>query len=78
MRSQQHGIHLVSATRGREIQYWAVSNTPVKALAEVLRRLPRNWMITLTGQSLTAEEAEILEIRPGDVRKLYDQGPQTH
>ena len=77
MSTHQYGIHLISATRDREIQYWAVSDTRVRALAEVLRRVPRprNWMITLTGQGLTAEEAEILEIRPGDARKLYDQGP---
>lgn len=67
---QPYGIYLVSATRGRERQLWVVADTADRALAEVLRRLPGDWMITLTGETLSNEEAQVLNIQPNEVRKL--------
>ena len=35
-----------------------------------LQRLPSGWTVTLTGKTLNTVEAELLEFRPNEVRKL--------
>jgi hypothetical protein len=62
--------YLVVASRDGQTELWAAAGTPGKALAEVRGYLPSGWMLTLTGETLSSEDAATLDIRPGDVRWL--------
>lgn len=56
---------------GKKIEYWAVAAGPQSTLVEVLRRVPKGWMVTLAGESLNPKEAAVLDdVRPFEVRKL--------
>lgn len=70
--SHPYGIYVVLATRGGDAQLWVVADTAEKALAEVMRRLPSDWLITLTGETLTESEAELLDIQPNEARRLKE------
>ena len=63
-------VYLVIASKDGQAELWAASGTPGKALAEVRGYLPSGWMFTLTGETLSPEEAATLDIRPGNVRWL--------
>jgi hypothetical protein len=63
-------IHIIVAKGGGNTELWAVAGTPETALTDVLRSLPPGWIVTLTGESLTPEEASALDIRSAEPRKL--------
>jgi len=64
-------IQVIAATQdGTNKEYWAVIGTPTMALAEIRQYLPPGWMVTLTGTSLTPQEAAALDIGADKVRKL--------
>jgi hypothetical protein len=63
-------VYLVIASRDGQAELWAAVGTPGGALAEVRSYLPSGWMLTLTGETLSAEDAATLDIRPGSVRWL--------
>jgi hypothetical protein len=66
-----NAIQVVAASPdGKKIEHWAVAAGPQRALVEVLRRVPKGWMVTLTGESLNPQEAAALDVRPFEVRKL--------
>lgn len=68
-------VYLVIASKDGQAELWAASGTPGKALAEVRGYLPSGWMFTLTGETLSPEEAAMLDIRPGNVRWIGGSAP---
>lgn len=68
-------VYLVVASKDGQTELWAASGTPGKALAYVRGYLPSGWLLTLTGEKLSPEEAATLDIRPGDVRWLRGSQP---
>jgi hypothetical protein len=66
-----YSTHVVLAIGDGQTELWAAATaTPRKALAGVLQSLPSGWMVTLTGESLSLEQATELDFRPNEVRKL--------
>jgi hypothetical protein len=63
-------IQIIAAKGDGSTQLWAVAGTPDGALREILRCLPSGWIVTLTGESLTPEEAVALDIHSTEPRKL--------
>jgi hypothetical protein len=65
-------VYVVVAVASKDglTEHWAAQGTAGQALADVRRYLPSGWFLTLTGEMLSAEEADALGIRPGNVRRL--------
>jgi len=63
-------IQIIAAKGNGNTELWAVAGTPQKALTDVLRCLPSGWIVTLTGESLTFEEAAALDIHSIEPQKL--------
>jgi len=68
--SDEIKIVAASSPDGKKIEYWAVAAEPQIALIEILQRLPSGWMVGLTGENLTLQEAAVLDMYPSGVRKL--------
>jgi hypothetical protein len=64
-------IHIIAAKGDGNIEFWAVAGTPETALTEVLRSLPPGWIVTLTGESITPEEAATLDVHSAEPQKLW-------
>lgn len=62
--------YVVLAFKDDRAELWAGPGTPAKALAEVRDYLPSGWLLTLTGEKLSAEQAAALDIPPGSVHRL--------
>ena len=70
-------IHLVRViTDDLEYQIWVAATSRDDAVSSVLDCVPEGWTASLLEQSLTAGEAAILKVQPGDVRKLRSDGNQ--
>ena len=65
-----YGLYEVVAAEHRQAELWVAAVAPINAIPEILRRLPPGCMVTFTGESLTHKEAEVLNIRQSEVRKL--------
>jgi hypothetical protein len=63
-------IQIIAAKGDGNTELWAVAGTPERALTDVLRCLPSGWIVTLTGESLTPEEAVELDIHSTEPQKL--------
>jgi len=64
--------YVVLASKDDRAKFWAATGTPAKALGEVRDHLPSGWLLTLTGEKLSAAKAAALDIAPGGVRWLSD------
>jgi hypothetical protein len=64
-------VHIVVASPdGKRKELWVATGTPEAALIQVRQHLPAGWMVTLTGSSLTPQQARVLDLYPNEVRKL--------
>ena len=63
-------IQIIAAKGNGNTELWAVAGPPQRALTDVLRCLPLGWIVTLTGESLTFEEAAALDIHSIEPQKL--------
>jgi len=63
-------VHIIAAKGDGNTELWAVAGRPETALTDVLRSLPPGWIVTLTGESLTPEEAATLDLHATEPRKL--------
>ena len=63
-------IQIIAAKGDGNTELWAVAGTPERALTDVLRCLPSGWIVTLTGESLTFEEAAAFDIHSTEPQKL--------
>jgi hypothetical protein len=68
-------VYLVIASKDAQAELWAAAGTPGKALAEVRGYLPSGWMLTLTGETLSPEDATKLDIGQGNVRWMGGSPP---
>lgn len=69
-------IHLIVASPdGKRKELWAATGTPEAALVQVRQHLPPGWMVTLSGNGLTARQAAVLNLRPNEARKLRTDKP---
>ena len=65
--------HLVRVrTDDNCFRIWVAFTSPEEALSKVLDSIPEGWSVVLTGARLNAREIEMLAIKPGEVRELYD------
>lgn len=64
--------YVVLASKDDHAELWAATGLPASALAQVRDYLPSGWLLTLTGEKLSAEEAAALDIPIGGVRRLSD------
>ena len=67
-------IQIVAAKGNGITELWAVAGTPERALTDLLRRLPSGWIVTLTGESLTPDEAAVFDISFSEPQKLVETG----
>jgi hypothetical protein len=69
------GFQLVEVTTDELVrgtpkkQIWVPAAKPEQAIALVLAELPEGWTAILSDSRLTPEEAALLKMRPGEVRK---------
>jgi hypothetical protein len=64
-------VHLVRVTTDdREHQLWAVAAARQRAVNLVLEAVPEGWAAVLLSNRLTAEEVDILNLKPGEVREI--------
>jgi len=65
------GVHLVQVTTDdREHQLWVAATPREEAVNSVLDVVPDGWTATLLTNRLTQQEADALQLRPGEVRKI--------
>lgn len=63
--------HLVRViTDDLEYQIWVVATSRDHAVARVLECVPEGWSASLLDQIVDPTEAAVLELHPGDARKL--------
>jgi hypothetical protein len=70
-------VYVVVASKDGLTEHWAALGTAGGVLADVRRYLPSGWLLTLSGEKLSPEEADGLGIRPGDVRRLWRAAETT-
>jgi hypothetical protein len=51
-------------------QLWVAAAKPEQAVTLVLCAVPVGWTATITDERLTPEQEAILNLKPGEVRKL--------
>jgi hypothetical protein len=61
---------IIASPDGKRKELWVATGTPEAALVQVRQYLPAGWMVTLTGSSLTPQQAAVLDLHPNEVRKL--------
>ncbi|MCP3397777.1 MULTISPECIES: hypothetical protein [unclassified Bradyrhizobium] len=67
-------IHLVRVTTDdREHKLWVVAAPRDEAVEAVLDIIPEGWSAALLDNQLSKQEAEALNLRPGDVREITSQ-----
>jgi hypothetical protein len=70
------GLQLVEVTTDELVrgaprkQIWVAAAKPEQATTLVLAELPEGWTAILSDARLKPEEAALLKMRPGEVRKL--------
>jgi len=69
-------VYVVVASKDELTEHWAALGTAGQVLAQVRRYLPSGWLLSLTGEKLSPEEADALGIRPGNVCRL-DRAAKT-
>ena len=69
-------IQIIAAKGNGNTELWAVAGTPERALSDVLRCLPSGWIVTLTGESLTFEEAAAFDINSNSAEPQRLRGTQ--
>lgn len=68
------GIHLVQVTTDEgELQLWIAATPLEEAVNRVLDAVPEGWSAALLTDGLTQEQADTLQLRPGEVRKVTSQ-----
>jgi hypothetical protein len=55
-------------------QLWAAAAKPQQAISLVLAEVPEGWAAVLSDVHLKPEEAALLKLKPGDVRKQRRSG----
>ena len=69
--AQSLAVHLVRViTDDLEYQIWVAATSREDAVSRVLDCVPEGWTASLLEQSLNPNEAAVLKLEPGDVRKL--------
>ena len=69
--ARTNAVHLVRViTDNLEYQVWVVATSREHAVSRVLECVPDGWTASLLEHSLGPSEASILELQPGDARKL--------
>ena len=63
-------IQIIAAKGNGTTELWAVAGSPERALTDVLHCLPSGWIVTLTGETLTPQEAAAFDIHSTEPRKL--------
>jgi hypothetical protein len=63
-------VYVVAATKGKQIEYWAVAVPRHRALAEVQSLLQSGWRASLSRRQLTRQMITDLKIRDGSIRQL--------
>ncbi|MGB6940633.1 MAG: hypothetical protein WBE14_29045, partial [Xanthobacteraceae bacterium] len=63
-------VYVVAATKGKQIEYWAVAVPRHRALAEVQSLLQSGWRASLSRRQLTRQMITDLKMRNGSVRQL--------
>ena len=63
-------IRIIAAKGDGNTELWAVTGTPERALTDLLHCLPSGWIVTLTGESLTPEDAAAFDIHSTEPQKL--------
>jgi hypothetical protein len=54
----------------RKRQLWVAAAKPDQAVTLVLCAIPVGWTATLAADSLTPEQEELLNLKPGEVREF--------
>ena len=68
------GIRLVQVTTDdREHQLWVAATPREDAVNSVLDAVPEGWTAALLTSRVTPQEADALQLRPGEVRKMRSQ-----
>jgi hypothetical protein len=63
-------VHIVSAFKGDQAEFWAAATPPELAAAQVQQVLPPGWMAISRGWRLNPKRAEELKMCPNTVRRL--------
>lgn len=64
-------VHLVRVTTDdRTHQIWVSAGRREEAISQVLNAIPEGWAAALLSDRLGPREAEVLNLRPGDVREI--------
>ncbi|MBV9985315.1 hypothetical protein [Bradyrhizobium sp.] len=75
--SKVSSVHLVRVTTdNRKQQLWAAATTRENALTVVLNAAPEGWTPALLSDTLSPAEAEALNMKVGEVRRLTISHPE--
>ena len=63
-------VHVVSAIKGDQSEFWAAATPRGVAAAQVRQLLPPGWMAISRGWRLSPKRVEELQMYPNTVRRL--------
>jgi hypothetical protein len=64
------GVYVLAATKGGEVEYWAVATRREAAVWTVQDLVAPGWTAALTDRHLTQGQVADLKLRPNGARKL--------
>jgi hypothetical protein len=64
------GVHIVAASKGGKVEYWAAATSRENAATLVQKLVPSGWKAVLTDRRITPEHARALKLLPDGAEKL--------